>query len=270
MADAVKLWDKGFKVDEKIDKFTVGHDREMDLYLSQYDIMGTMAHITMLSENGLLPKEDLAVLLPELKALYAEAKEGRFEIEDGIEDVHSQVELMLTRKLGDLGKKVHTGRSRNDQVMVDLKLFSRAEIEKTVRKMESVFEVLQRKSEEYRDVIIPHYAVAAVKPRRRVELFFKHELLTGQLDAPDPVEREKEVVAVLEGLHKAVPAPVEEFYKAWLHQHRGLVFGCVAAVYDPYPDAVLHRLDESVKVLTVGGDGFEDDSVGHGLALAQD
>lgn len=157
MAEAAKLWDKGFKVDEKIDKFTVGHDREMDLYLSQYDIMGTMAHITMLSEQGLLPKEDLAVLIPELKALYAEAKEGRFTIEDGVEDVHSQVELMLTRKLGDLGKKVHTGRSRNDQVMVDLKLFGRAEIEKTVRKMESVFEVLQRKSEEYKDIIIPGY-----------------------------------------------------------------------------------------------------------------
>ncbi|MCQ2134718.1 MAG: argininosuccinate lyase [Bacteroidales bacterium] len=157
MAEAAKLWDKGFKVDEKIDKFTVGHDREMDLYLSQYDIMGTMAHITMLSEQGLLPKEDLAVLIPELKALYAEAKAGRFTIEDGIEDVHSQVELMLTRKLGDLGKKVHTGRSRNDQVMVDLKLFGRAEIEKTVRKMESVFEVLQRKSEEYKDIIIPGY-----------------------------------------------------------------------------------------------------------------
>ena len=157
MANASKLWDKGFKVDEKIDRFTVGHDREMDLYLSQYDIMGTMAHITMLSEQGLLPEEDLAVLLPELKDLYAQACEGHFVIEDGIEDVHSQVELMLTRKLGDIGKKVHTGRSRNDQVMVDLKLFARAEIEKTVRKMQSVFEVLQRKSEEYRDVIIPGY-----------------------------------------------------------------------------------------------------------------
>ncbi|MCQ2145529.1 MAG: argininosuccinate lyase [Bacteroidales bacterium] len=157
MANASKLWDKGFKVDEKIDRFTVGHDREMDLYLSQYDIMGTMAHITMLSEQGLLPKEDLAVLIPELKSLYAQAQKGDFVIEDGIEDVHSQVELMLTRKLGDLGKKVHTGRSRNDQVMVDLKLFARAEIEKTVRKMLSVFEVLQRKSEEYRDVIIPGY-----------------------------------------------------------------------------------------------------------------
>lgn len=157
MANASKLWDKGFKVDEKIDRFTVGHDREMDLYLSQYDIMGTMAHITMLSEQGLLPKEDLAVLIPELKALYAQAREGNFVIEDGIEDIHSQVELMLTRKLGDIGKKVHTGRSRNDQVMVDLKLFSRAEIEKTVRKMVSVFEVLQRKSEEYKNIIIPGY-----------------------------------------------------------------------------------------------------------------
>lgn len=152
-----KLWDKGFKVDEKIDRFTVGHDREMDLYLAQYDIMGTMAHITMLSEVGLLPAEDLEVLLPELKKLYAEAQEGHFVIEDGIEDVHSQVELMLTRKFGDKGKKVHTGRSRNDQVMVDVKLFARAEIEKTVGKMLMLFEVLQARSEQYKDVIIPGY-----------------------------------------------------------------------------------------------------------------
>lgn len=155
--DTSKLWDKGFKVDEKIDKFTVGHDREMDLYLSQYDIMGTMAHITMLSEVGLLPKEDLDVLLPELKKLYAEAQNGNFEIEEGIEDVHSQVELMLTRKFGDIGKKVHTGRSRNDQVMVDVKLFARAEIEKTVKKMLTLFNVLQAKSEQFKDVIIPGY-----------------------------------------------------------------------------------------------------------------
>ncbi len=155
--NAAKLWDKGFSTDEKIDKFTVGHDREMDLYLSQYDIMGTMAHITMLSETGLLPKEDLEVLLPELKALYAEAKAGNFTIEEGVEDVHSQVELMLTRKFGDLGKKVHTGRSRNDQVMVDVKLFARAEIEKTVRKMADLFNILQSKSEEHKDVIIPGY-----------------------------------------------------------------------------------------------------------------
>lgn len=155
--EASKLWDKGFKVDEKIDRFTVGHDREMDLYLAEYDIIGTMAHITMLSENGLLPEEDLADLLRELRKLLDIAREGGFVIEDGIEDVHSQVELMLTRKLGDKGKKVHTGRSRNDQVMVDLKLFARAGIEKTVHKMEQLFTTLQAKSERYKDILIPGY-----------------------------------------------------------------------------------------------------------------
>lgn len=153
----MKLWDKGFKEDERIDEFTVGNDRVLDLQLAQYDIMGTIAHITMLESVGLLPKEDLDILLPELKALYAEAEAGRFVIEDGIEDVHSQVELMLTRKLGDVGKKVHTGRSRNDQVLVDLKLFARARIEKTVRKVESLFHTLQEASEKYKNVLIPGY-----------------------------------------------------------------------------------------------------------------
>lgn len=155
--NTAKLWDKGYKLDEKIDRFTVGHDREMDLYLAQYDIMGTMAHITMLSEVGLLPKEDLEELLPLLKKLYTAARNEDFVIEDGVEDVHSQVELMLTRELGDKGKKVHSGRSRNDQVMVDVKLFARAEIQKTVEKMSALFDVLQSKSEEYKDVIIPGY-----------------------------------------------------------------------------------------------------------------
>ena len=154
---ASKLWDKGFSVDEKIDAFTVGKDRELDLFLAPYDIMGTMAHITMLESVGLLGSDELPVLLTELKALYREACAGNFVIEDGVEDVHSQVELMLTRKLGDLGKKVHTGRSRNDQVLVDLKLFSRAELEKTVSKVQKLFEVLQAKSEEYKDVLIPGY-----------------------------------------------------------------------------------------------------------------
>jgi argininosuccinate lyase len=153
----MKLWDKGFKEDEKIDRFTVGNDREMDLYLAQYDIMGTMAHITMLESVGLLEKSELDMLLPELKQLYSDAQKGNFVIEDGIEDVHSQVELMLTRKLGDIGKKVHTGRSRNDQVMVDVKLFARAEIEKTVGKIKRLFRLLQEKSEEYKDVLIPGY-----------------------------------------------------------------------------------------------------------------
>jgi argininosuccinate lyase len=152
-----KLWDKGFAQDHRIDTFTVGRDRELDLYLAPYDIMGTMAHITMLESVGLLESQHLEPLLSELKELYADAMEGKFVIEDDVEDVHSQVELMLTRRLGDIGKMVHTGRSRNDQVLVDLKLFARAEIEKTVRKIEALFEVLQRKSEQYKDVIIPGY-----------------------------------------------------------------------------------------------------------------
>lgn len=153
----MKLWDKGYSVDEKIDRFTVGKDRELDLYLAPYDVLGTMAHTTMLESVGLLEKSELEALLPELKAIYRMACDGSFVIEDDIEDVHSQVELMLTRKLGDLGKKVHTGRSRNDQVMVDLKLFARAEIEKTVTKVKALFDVLQAKSEQYKDVLMPGY-----------------------------------------------------------------------------------------------------------------
>ena len=153
----MKLWDKGFSVDEKIDRFTVGKDRELDLWLAPYDILGTMAHITMLENVGLLTSDELASLLPELKRLYEEASKGRFVIEDGIEDVHSQVELMLTRALGDIGKKVHTGRSRNDQVLVDLKLFSRARIERTVGKVKALFDCLQLRSEALKDVLMPGY-----------------------------------------------------------------------------------------------------------------
>lgn len=152
-----KLWDKGYDDDALIDKFTVGKDRELDLYLAQYDILGTMAHITMLSKVGLLPEEDLNKLLPVLAELHDDAVAGKFEIEPDVEDVHSQVELMLTRRLGDVGKKVHTGRSRNDQVLVDLKLYARAEIRKTVEKVQTLFEVLQRKSEQYKDVLLPGY-----------------------------------------------------------------------------------------------------------------
>lgn len=152
-----KLWDKGYDEDARIDRFTVGKDREMDLPLAPYDILGTMAHVTMLQSVGLLSEDELKVLLPELKALYKEAADGHFEIEEDVEDVHSQVELMLTRKLGPVGKKVHTGRSRNDQVLVDIKMFARAEIEKTVGKVKTLFDTLQKSSEEYKDVIIPGY-----------------------------------------------------------------------------------------------------------------
>ena len=155
MAD--KLWDKGFSLDSRIEKFTVGQDRVLDLALAPYDVLGTMAHITMLASRGLLGTEELPPLLAELKKIYASAVAGEFVIEEGVEDVHSQVELMLTRRLGDLGKKVHTGRSRNDQVLVDMKLFSRAELEKTVRKVQALFEVLQAQSERYKDVLMPGY-----------------------------------------------------------------------------------------------------------------
>ena len=153
----MKLWDKGYSIDTAIESFTVGKDKELDLQLAPHDILGTMAHVTMLEHVGLLSKEDLALLLPALVALYKEAKAGRFGIEDGIEDVHSQVELLLTRQLGEVGKKVHTGRSRNDQVLVDLKLFTRAEIEKTMGLVERLFEVLQARSEESKSLLMPGY-----------------------------------------------------------------------------------------------------------------
>ena len=153
----MKLWDKGYKIDDAIERFTVGKDKELDLLLAPYDILGTMAHVTMLESVGLLSKEDLHVLLPALRELYTEAQAGHFVIEEGIEDVHSQVELMLTRLLGEVGKKVHTGRSRNDQVLVDLKLFTRAEIEKTMRLVERLFEVLQTRSEATKNILMPGY-----------------------------------------------------------------------------------------------------------------
>ena len=152
-----KLWDKGFSVNEKIDSFTVGKDREMDLMLAPYDVQGTMAHITMLESVGLLSSEELAVLLPELEKIRQSALDGTFRIADDVEDVHSQVELMLTEKLGDLGKKVHTGRSRNDQVLVDVKLFTRHELQKTASKVKALFDALSDASEKYKDVLMPGY-----------------------------------------------------------------------------------------------------------------
>lgn len=152
-----KLWDKGFNVNEKIDRFTVGKDRELDLMLAPYDIEGTMAHITMLASVGLLEDSELEVLLAELENLHAKALDGTFTIDDGVEDVHSQVEFMLTEKLGDLGKKVHTGRSRNDQVLVDLKLFTKAEIKKTTDKVKALFDALTDASEKYKKVLMPGY-----------------------------------------------------------------------------------------------------------------
>ena len=154
---ASKLWEKSTEVNHEIDEFTVGRDRELDLYLAKYDVLGSMAHITMLQTIGLLTADELHTLLEQLREIYAEAEAGRFVIEDGVEDVHSQVELMLTRKLGDMGKKIHSGRSRNDQVLLDLKLFTRARLKDIAEEVKTLFEELQAKSEQYKNVLMPGY-----------------------------------------------------------------------------------------------------------------
>ena len=152
-----KLWEKNFEVNAEIERFTVGRDREMDLYLAPYDVMGSMAHITMLESIGLLEADELKQLLAELKQIYAICQRGEFRIEDGVEDVHSQVELMLTRKLGDMGKKIHSGRSRNDQVLVDLKLFTRHQLMELADGVKVLFDELLAKSEQYKSVLMPGY-----------------------------------------------------------------------------------------------------------------
>lgn len=154
---ANKLWEKNVEVNKDIDRFTVGKDREMDLYLAKYDVLGSMAHITMLESIGLLEKNELEMLLAELRQIYAIAEKGEFVIEDDVEDVHSQVELMLTRRLGAVGKKIHSGRSRNDQVLVDLKLFTRDQLRRMAEKVKNLFDELQKQSERYKNVLMPGY-----------------------------------------------------------------------------------------------------------------
>ena len=154
---AHKLWEKDFEVNREIDRFTVGRDRELDLYLAKYDVLGSMAHITMLESIGLLTKDELTKLLAALKKIYKTCEEGKFVIEDDVEDVHSQVELMLTRELGDIGKKIHSGRSRNDQVLVDLKLLTRHELMEVVDNVKILFDELIAKSNQYKDVLMPGY-----------------------------------------------------------------------------------------------------------------
>lgn len=154
---AKKLWEKNFEVSKEIERFTVGRDRELDLYLAKYDVLGSMAHITMLQSINLLTPEELQSLRSELKNIYKIAEDGSFEIEEGVEDVHSQVELMLTRKLGDMGKKIHSGRSRNDQVLVDLKLFTRHALKEIVALVKVLFDELISKSNQYKEVLMPGY-----------------------------------------------------------------------------------------------------------------
>ena len=152
---ASKLWEKSVTVNHDVETYTVGRDREM--YLARYDVLGSLAHIAMLQSIGLLTADELSILTSELRKIYAEIEEGQFEIEDGIEDVHSEVELLLTKRLGDVGKKIHSGRSRNDQVLVDLRLFIRSAIEELVSHVAMLFHTLVEQSEKYKNVLMPGY-----------------------------------------------------------------------------------------------------------------
>lgn len=152
-----QLWNKGFEPDRLIERFTVGRDRELDLRLARYDVQGSMAHIRMLREIGLLTQEELDLLLPALREIADSIERGDFTIDEGVEDVHSQVEFLLTSRLGDVGKKIHSGRSRNDQVLVDLKLFFRDELKSISEAVARLFARLQQQSEKHRDKLMPGY-----------------------------------------------------------------------------------------------------------------
>ncbi|MCO6498397.1 MAG: argininosuccinate lyase [Chitinophagaceae bacterium] len=153
----MKLWQKDTDSLKEVEKFTVGKDRELDVLLARYDVLGSLAHIQMLESIGLLTKEELSSLRAALKAIYKEIEKGNFSLEDGVEDIHSQIELLLTQQLGDAGKKIHAARSRNDQVLVDLKLYLRNELEEIIRLTERLFELFQQRSEEHKNDLLPGY-----------------------------------------------------------------------------------------------------------------
>lgn len=153
----MKLWQKDKASLKEVETFTVGKDREMDIYLAAFDVLGSLAHIQMLESVGLLTKNELSQLQQELKAIYKQIEKGEFRLQDDVEDIHSQVELLLTQKLGDVGKKIHAARSRNDQVLVDIKLYLRNELEELVKTIQPFFELLQTQSEKYKDHLLPGY-----------------------------------------------------------------------------------------------------------------
>ncbi len=153
----MKLWDKGYDIDSWIEQFTVGNDRQLDMQIARFDVEASMAHIRMLETIGLLTSEELQILLSGLQQIADEIERGEFEIEDGVEDVHSQVEQLLTQRLGDVGKKIHSGRSRNDQVLVDLKLFYRAQLREVADDVKNLFDRLLLLSDEHKDVLMPGY-----------------------------------------------------------------------------------------------------------------
>jgi argininosuccinate lyase len=153
----MKLWQKDKTSLKEVEKFTVGRDQEMDMFLAPFDVLGSIAHITMLESIGLLEKSELQLLTAALKKIYARIESGDFKVEDGVEDIHSQVELELTRQLGDVGKKIHSGRSRNDQVLVDIKLYLRHEIQQLVSESKSLFDLLVSQSEKHKNHLLPGY-----------------------------------------------------------------------------------------------------------------
>jgi len=153
----MKLWQKDKASLKEVETFTVGKDREMDIYLAAFDVLGSLAHIQMLESVGLLSKDELSQLQQELKSIYQQIEKGEFKLQDDVEDIHSQVEVLLTQKLGDVGKKIHAARSRNDQVLVDIKLFLRNELEELVKSIQPFFELLQTQSEKYKDHLLPGY-----------------------------------------------------------------------------------------------------------------
>ncbi len=167
-----KLWQKEGSVEKRIEHFTIGKDRELDVFLAPYDVLGTLAHIEMLHSIHLLEADELKQLQQELKAIFAQIEAGNFEIAEGVEDVHSQVEWMLTEKLGEMGKKVHSGRSRNDQVLVDLKLYFLAEIEAIVSLTAQLFQTLQQLSEQHKAVLMPGYTHTQVAMPSSFGLWF--------------------------------------------------------------------------------------------------
>lgn len=180
----MKLWEKGVPVNQAIEKFTVGKDREMDLYLAPFDILGSMAHVTMLGSVGLISETEVPVLLAGLKKLYLKAQKENFVIEEGIEDVHSQVEFLLTQELGDLGKKIHSGRSRNDQVLLDLKLFIRDAIREVTESSSVLIDLLLKKADETKNILLPGYTHLQVAMPSSFGLWFGAyaESLTDDLD----------------------------------------------------------------------------------------
>jgi argininosuccinate lyase len=153
----MKLWQKNIEVEKSVEKFTVGKDRELDMHLARFDVLGSLAHTRMLASIDLLNDEDIKLVQAGLKEIYQEIERGDFIIEDHVEDVHSQIEILLTQRIGEAGKKIHSGRSRNDQVLVDLKLFFRSEIQQLVSNTQLLFNQLISQSEEHKDKLLPGY-----------------------------------------------------------------------------------------------------------------